>query len=322
MEAGGMISSLKHGLEKQGIMIPFVLFLVVIAILAPSFLTITNVSQVLRQSSIPGVMALGVTFVVICGRLDLSVGSLLSFTTVLVVDLHDKIGPGAAILVALAVGACVGVINGFLVGYLRLNALIVTLGMLSLLQGVTLIYSGGKNVDIAHPGETWFSVFGRGYAIGLPVPVIIFVVLAVLFGVLLQRTAFGRQVFAVGGNEVASAFSGINASRIILAAYVLSGLTAAIAAVIMGSRVMGAQNDAGSGYELNVLAGVILGGNSLLGGSGGIFRSVAGIVILSFIANGLLLIGLPYYVQWLVTWVVIIGAVWADLASKGQRRFA
>ena len=317
-----MTGSLRRGLAQQGLLVPFILFLAIIAIIAPSFLTIDNILQVLRQASIPGVMALGVTFVVVCGRLDLSTGSLLSLTTVLVVDLHDKIGPGAAILVALAVGVCVGIINGFLVGYLRLNALIVTLGMLSLLQGLTLIYSGGKNVDIAHPTETWFSVFGRGYAVGLPVPVIIFIALAVLLGVLLQRTAFGRQVFAVGGNEVASAFSGIKASRIILVAYMLSGLTSAIAAVLMGSRVMGAQNDAGTGYELNVLAGVILGGNSLLGGSGGIFRSVIGIVILSFITNGLLLIGLPYYVQWLVTWVVIIGAVWADLASKGQRRLA
>jgi ribose transport system permease protein len=317
-----MTSSLRHSLAHQGILIPFILYLATIAVLAPSFLTIDNVLQIFRQASIPGVMALGVTFVVICGRLDLSVGSLLSFTTVLVVDLHDKIGPAAAIVVALAAGICIGVINGLLVGYLRLNALIVTLGMLSFLQGLTLIYTGGKNVGVAHPDETWFSVFGRGFVLGLPVPIVILVALAIVFGILLQRTAFGRQIFAVGGNELASAFSGIKSSRVILAAYALSGLTASIAAVIMGSRVMGAQNDAGAGYELTVLAGVILGGNSMLGGSGGIFRSVVGIVVLSFIGNGLLLIGLPYYMQWLVTWFVIIAAVWADLASKGRRRYA
>jgi ribose transport system permease protein len=307
---------------RQGIFIPFVLFLVVIAILAPRFLSLDNILQVLRQVSITGVMALGVTFVVICGKLDLSVGSLLSLTTALVVDLHDKIGPGPAIVVALVAGMASGVVSGLLVGYLRLNALIVTLGMLSLLQGITLIYTGGKNVGIAHPESTWFAVIGRGYIAGIPVPVVIFIGLAILLGVVLQRTAFGRRVFAVGGNEVASAFSGIKASRIILAAYVLSGLTTAIAALIMGSRVMGSQNDVGSGYELRVLAGVILGGSSLLGGSGGMFRTVVGVVVLGFIENGLLLIGLPYYVQWLVTWVVIIGAVWTDLASRGQRRFA
>jgi ribose transport system permease protein len=317
-----MSVNLRRNFARQGIIVPFVIFLVVIAILAPSFLTIDNILEVMRQVSITGVMALGVTFVVICGRLDLSVGSLLSLTTALVVDLHDKIGPGPAILVALAVGAIAGMVNGFLVGYLRLNALIATLGMLSLLQGLTLIYTGGKNVGIADPEHTWFAVFGRGYVLGLPVPVLIFIGLAAILGVILQRSAFGRQVFAVGGNEVACAFSGIKPARIILTAYVISGLTTGVAALIMGSRVMGSQNDVGAGYELRVLAGVILGGSSLLGGSGGIFRSVIGIVILGFIENGLLLIGLPYYVQWLVTWVVIIAAVWADVASKGQRRFA
>jgi ribose transport system permease protein len=317
-----IVMNLRRNVARQGIFVPFIFFLGVIAVLAPSFLTLDNILEVMRQVSITGVMALGVTFVVICGRLDLSVGSLLSLTTALVVDLHDKIGPGPAILVALAVGAVAGVVNGVLVGYLRLNALIVTLGMLSLLQGLTLIYTGGKNVGIADPDHTWFAVFGRGYVLGVPVPVLIFLGLAVILGVVLQRSAFGRQVFAVGGNEVACAFSGIKPARIILAAYVISGLTTGVAALIMGSRVMGSQNDVGSGYELRVLAGVILGGSSLLGGSGGIFRSVIGIVILGFIENGLLLIGLPFYVQWLVTWVVIIAAVWADIAAKGQRRFA
>lgn len=307
--------------REQGILIAFAVFMAVVALNSSSFLTTDNVLSVLRQVSIMGVMALGVTFVVICGRLDLSVGSALSLTTVLVVDLHDKIGPGPAMGVALAAGLLVGAINGLLVGALKLNSLIVTLGMLSALQGLTLIYTGGKNVGIARPDDTWFAFFGRDHLFGLPVPLLIFLVMAIVLGVILKRSAFGRQIMAVGGNETASRFSGVKARRIVFQAYLLSGLTVAIAAIIMGSRVMGAQNNVGEGYDLQVLAGVILGGTSLLGGSGSIFRTVAGIVILGFIQNGLLLLGYPYYVQWLVTWGVIIVAVWLDVASKRGKLF-
>lgn len=302
--------------RQQGILLAFLLFLIIVAFNSSSFLTPDNILQVLRQVSILGVMALGVTFVVICGRLDLSVGSMLSLTTVLVVSLHDQIGPGGAILVTLFAGVLAGCVNGFLVGVLKLNSLIVTLGMLSTLQGVTLLYTGGKNVSVANPDATWFAVFGRDYLFDIPVPVIIFLGGAAILGIVLQRTSYGRQVFAVGGNETASRYSGVHSARIIFSAYVLSGLTTAVAAVIMGSRVMGSQNNVGQGYELDVLAGIILGGTSLLGGSGSIFRTVVGIVILGFIENGLLLLGFPYYVQWLVTWGVIIGAVWLDVASK------
>jgi len=312
---------LSRFVREQGILIAFALFMASVALNSESFFTSGNILQVLRQVSIVGVMALGVTFVVISGRLDMSVGSALSLTTVLVVDLHDTLGPGPAIVIALAAGLLVGVVNGTLVGILRLNALIVTLGMLSALQGLTLIYSGGKNAIIARPEDSWFAFFGREHVLGLPVPLIIFIGLAVIFGVVLKRTAFGRQVFAVGGNEVTSRFSAINAQKVVFSAYVLSGFTVGIAAWIMGSRVMGAQNSVGEGYELQVLAGVILGGTSLLGGAGSIFRTVIGIVILGFVQNGLLLLGYPYYVQWLVTWAVIIVAVWLDVASRRGRLF-
>ena len=307
--------------REQGILIAFAVFMAVVALNSSSFLTGDNVLSVLRQVSITGIMALGVTFVVICGRLDLSVGSALSLATVLVVDLHDKIGPAPAILTALAAGVVVGAVNGILVGFMRLNSLIVTLGMLSALQGLTLIYTGGKNVGIARPEDTWFAFFGRDHLLGLPVPLVIFVLMAIVLGVVLKRSMFGRQVMAVGGNETASRFSGVRAQWIVFYAYLLSGFTVALGAIVMGSRVMGAQNNVGEGYELQVLAGVILGGTSLLGGSGSVFRTVAGIVILGFIQNGLLLLGYPYYVQWLVTWGVIIVAVWLDVASKRGKLF-
>lgn len=312
----------KAFLRRHGLLAGFGLFLISVALSADAFLTPGNIFDVLRQVSITGVMAVGVTFVVITGRLDLSVGSLLTLLTVIVVDQHNTSGPAMAILITLAAGIGVGMFNGVLVGLVGLNALIVTLAMLSFLQGLVLFYSGGSNVNVQNAQTTWFAVFGRHDLLGVPVPALIFLVTAVIAAFVLNRTVFGRQVFAVGGNETASRFSGIASKWTVFWAYALSGLTTAIAAVIMGSRVMGAQNTIGQGYELTVLAGVILGGTSLLGGSGSIWRTVLGITMLGFIQNGLLLLGFPYYVQWLVTWAVIILAVWIDLGAKRGRILA
>lgn len=297
----------------------FGLALIGILFLAPTMLSPDNIKLVLRQGSIPALMAIGVTFVVISGRLDLSVGSLLSLCAILIVDLHDKVGPIIAIGAGLGTGLLVGCVNGFLVAVLRLNPLIATLGMLSLLQGISLIYSDGRNALIMDPENTWFSFIGRSYIAGIPVPIIILIFATIIFSILLRYTTFGRKVYAIGGNEAASRYSGINAKRIVFSCYVISGLMTAVAAVVFSSRVMGAQNNSGSGLELYVLSGVILGGASLFGGSGTVLLSVVGVMILEFIQNGLLIVGLPYYTQWILTWIVIIAIVWSDLASKSYR---
>ncbi|WP_199178607.1 ABC transporter permease [Acidimangrovimonas sediminis] len=317
--AGKRLKAVTGVLARQGILVAFALFLIGFALGSDRFLSADNIFSVIRASAIIGVMALGVTVVVIGGNLDLSVGSMLSFSTVLVVDLHDKIGPGPAILVTVLATLCLGAVNGVLVGVARLNSLIVTLGMLSAIQGLTLIYSGGKNVDIANPDGTWFSLFGRGYIADIPTPIVIFGLAAIVLHVAMAYTPFGRRIYATGGNPTAAVFSGIRRSRVVFSTYLISAFTVAIAAVILGSRVMGSQNNVGQGYELQVLAGVILGGTSLLGGSGTIWKTVIGVLILGFIQNGLLLLGFQYYVQWLVTWVVIILAVWLDIAAKRGR---
>lgn len=309
-------------LAKQGILIAFLCFMIAFALSSDRFLTPDNLMTVVRQAAIIGVMAVGVTVVVIGGNLDLSVGSMLSFTTVLVVDLHDKIGPGPAILVMLGAALCLGAVNGFFVGFLRLNSLIVTLGMLSAIQGLTLIYSGGQNVDIADQENTWFAVFGRGEVLGLATPIVMFLGLALIVHVVLTYTPYGRRVYAVGGNPTAAVFSGIRRSWVVASTYLISAFATGCAAIILGSRVMGSQNNVGQGYELLVLAGVILGGTSLLGGSGNVLKTVIGVLILGFIQNGLLLLGYAYYVQWLVTWIVIILAVWLDVAAKRGRLFS
>lgn len=303
-------------LARQGILVAFVLFMIGFTIANARFLDPDNIMGVVRSSAILGVMALGVTFVVISGNLDLSVGSMMSFSTIVVLDLHDKIGPGLAIPAMFGMTLCLGAFIGFLVGYLKLNSLIVTLGMLSAIHGLTLTYSGGKNMDIADKEGTWFSVFGQGDALGIPMPILIFVLLAAVLGMLLSKTPFGRKVYAVGGNGVAATFSGIRRARVVFMCYLMSAFCVATAGLLQASRSLGSQNTVGQGMELEVLAAVILGGASLLGGSGTIFKTVIGVLILGFIQNGLLLVGLQFYAQFIVTWIIIILAVWLDIAAK------
>ncbi|WP_234984212.1 ABC transporter permease [Roseivivax jejudonensis] len=283
------------------------------------FLDPENIMGVIRSSAILGVMALGVTFVVISGNLDLSVGSMMSFSTIVVLDLHDKIGPALAIPAMFALTLCLGAFIGFLVGYLKLNSLIVTLGMLSAIHGLTLTWSGGQNMDIADKSGTWFSVFGQGEMLGIPVPILLFALLAATLGVVLARTPFGRKVYAVGGNGTAATFSGIRRARVVFLCYLVSAFCVACAGLIQASRSLGSQNTVGQGMELEVLAAVILGGASLLGGSGAIYKTVIGVLILGFIQNGLLLIGLQFYAQYVVTWIIIILAVWLDIGAKRGR---
>jgi len=295
-----------------------VVFMIAFALWNPRFIQIDNVFSVIRSSAILGVMALGVTFVVIGGNLDLSVGSLLSFSAIVVLDLHETpgFGPALAIPAMYAMTMGIGAVIGFLVGYLKLNSLIVTLGMLSAIHGLTLTWSGGQNMDIANQQETWFGIFGRGSALGIPIPVLMFGLLAAILAIILSKTPFGRKVYAVGGNGTAATFSGIPRARVVFLTYIISSFCVATAGLIQASRTMGAQNTVGQGMELEVLAAVILGGASLLGGSGAVFKTVIGVLILGFIQNGLLLAGLQFYVQFVVTWIIIILAVWLDIATK------
>ena len=174
-------------LARQGILVAFGLFMIGFALANGRFLGIDNIMGVVRSSAILGVIALGVTFVVISGNLDLSVGSMMSFSTIVVLDLHDKIGPALAIPAMFAMTMALGALIGFLVGYLKLNSLIVTLGMLSAIHGLTLTYSGGKNMDIDDKAGTWFSFFGQGSVLGIPVPILVIALLAILLSLLLSR---------------------------------------------------------------------------------------------------------------------------------------
>lgn len=306
-------------MKKQGILLSFIVLLLGISLFSDRFLSLRNITLVLTQVSILGVMACGLTYVLIGRNFDLSIGSTLSLTTVLVVDLHDKIGPVGAICVALLGGLIIGSINGYLVGFQKLNSLIVTLGMLPVVQALTLIYTKGMYGTISNPEEIAFAFIGRGRLFGIPFPIIIFAITAIIFGFVLSKTSYGRRLFAVGGNPTASWFAGIRENWIVFSTFALAGLTAGVGGVMMGSRVMAAQNYLGKGYELDVLTAVILGGTSLYGGMGSIPKTVIGVLMLGFLKNGFILIGLPYYTQMVAQWVIIIGAVWLDVASKKEK---
>jgi len=302
--------------KQQGLLLAFLILLVFFSLTSKEFFSYRNISLVLRQISIWGVIACGMTLVLVAGNWDLSVGSLTSLTTVMVISLHDKIGPIPAIVAAVVVGLLSGTISGYLVGYQKLNSMIITLGMLGVLQAFTLIYTGGKYTQLANPDDTWFSFLGRGFIWRIPFPVILLVVIAVIFYIVLSKTVYGRWIRAVGGNPVASRYTGIRESLVVMLSFMLTGAVTGIGGIMLGSRIMAAQNYIGEGYEFQVITGVILGGTSLTGGEGNIFKSILGIIIIGMLNNWFILMGMQYYYQWTAQWIIILAVVWIDVAAK------
>jgi ribose/xylose/arabinose/galactoside ABC-type transport system permease subunit len=293
-----------------------VVLLIAAAIITPAILSVGNIIFVLRQYSALGIMAIGVTFVVLCGRLDVSMGSLASLMVVVSIALHDMLGPTVSVLVALGTAALVGAINGYLIAYLRLSSLVTTLGMFAALQGVAnVIGLVGKQVA-ERPDESWLSFIGRGFVAGIPMPVWLFGGVAVISAWVIARTNFGRAIRAVGSNEKASIYSSIDAKAITFWCFMISALCTWLGGMIMASRTMQAQADSGVGMEILALSAVFLGGTSLGGGSGGIVRTVIGVIVLAFVSNALILIGAPIQAQLLASGVIIIVAVWLDSLSR------
>lgn len=305
---------------------PVVILLLVLicstAIITPAILSIGNILFVLRQYSALGIMAIGVTFVVLVGRLDVSIGSLTSLTVVVMIALHDDYGPGLAIVGALATAAVIGVINGLLIAYLRLSSLLTTLGMFAALQGLANLISIHGTQAVEHPDASWFTVIGRGYALGVPVPVWIFGLFAAFSSWIMAFTNFGRSIRAVGGSEKASIYSSINAKAIVFGCYIIAALATGVGGLIFASRAMSAQSDAGIGLEFLALSAIFLGGTSLGGGVGGMGRTVIGVIVLASVSNSLILIGTPLQAQWLVSGIVIILAVWLDNVSRKRKLVA
>ncbi|MER1957114.1 MAG: ribose ABC transporter permease [Solibacillus sp.] len=302
----------KELLSKLGPFIGLILLMVVLTFLNPSFLTVDNLFNILRQVSISALIAFGMTFVILTGGIDLSVGSTLALTgAVAATLLAAGTDPILAMAAAIGLGFILGAINGLIITKGKVAPFIATLATMTIYRGLTLVYTDGR--PISGLGDSLsFQLFGKGYFLGIPVPVVTMILAFVLLYFILHKTTFGRRVYAVGGNEEASKLSGINPDRVKIAVYAITGMLAAISALIITSRLNSAQPTAGESYELDAIAAVVLGGTSLTGGKGWIFGTLVGALIIGVLNNGMTLIGVSSFFQQVVKGIVILLAVLMD----------
>lgn len=287
----------------------FVVVFVVLSFTAPYFAGEGNLWNVLRQAAPTLIVAVAMTIVITSGGIDLSVGSLLAVSAVLsAMALSAGWGTFLTIVAVLAVGAALGAVNGFFVGYQRIPAFITTLASLTILRGVVLVLTQGYSIPIP-PGSP-FLFLGRGWLIGVPVPALVAIVIVALGLVLLQRMRFGVYITGIGINEEAVRRSGVNTARVKLLAYILSGLLTSIGGMVVGARLASGSSNTGVGFELSVIAAVILGGTNLFGGDGRMGGTIIGTILLAVIGNGLILLHVSaFYVQ-IVEGAVLLLAVW------------
>jgi ribose/xylose/arabinose/galactoside ABC-type transport system permease subunit len=309
---------LKSKGRQVGTLLGLVLLSALLSVLSPYFLTVSNLLNVLEQTSINAVIAAGMTFVIISGGIDLSVGSIVAFSGVLLASsLQGALPTPLAIVVGLAAGAACGLVNGLLITHGRLPPFIATLGMMSVARGAALVFTDGRPVSGFEAG---FRSLATGRVLGIPAPVLCAAVVYLVAHLLLSRTRFGRYVYAIGGNEEATRLSGVAVRFHKTMVYVLCGVTSAIAAVLLTARLNSAQPIAGMMYELDAIAATVIGGTSLLGGSGSLGGTLVGALIMGVLRNGLNLLGVSSFLQQIVIGVVIIVAVLVDSMLKRPGR--
>jgi inositol transport system permease protein len=314
---------------------PLVFLLVlmlVFSVMQPRFLSELNLFNVMRQISITGLIALGMTFVILTGGIDLSVGSIVALAGLMAgslnkgssantLSLSDAVVAGYPLIVSVAVAAGIGLAAGLLQGVaittLNVPPFVVTLGGLSAFRGAALLYSGGGPISSFDAG---YRFWGQGKLGPVPVPVIIFLAAALLCHIVLRHTRYGRHIYAIGGNAEAARLSGLNVRGLTLSVYVIVGLFAGLAGFVLSSRLNSAEAVAGQGYELTVIASVVIGGTSLFGGLGGVLGTVVGAILIGVLINGLVLMNVSPYIQQIIIGVIIVLAVAFDRFVKGRRR--
>jgi ribose transport system permease protein len=287
---------------------------VVLWALTPHFLTVSNLLNVAEQAAIIAIVATGMTFVIITGGIDLSVGSVLAFAGVVMASvLHKEVPLPVALAVALATGLFCGLLNGALITVGRLPPFIATLGMMSVARGTALMFTEGRPVS-GFSGS--FRSLATGELLGIPVSVVIMVGVYVVAHFVLTRTKLGRYTYAIGGNEEAALLSGVNVKLYKAAVYGISGMLSGLAAVLLTARLNSAQPIAGMMYELDAIAAAVIGGTSLLGGEGRLVGTLIGALIMAVLRNGLNLLGVSSFIQQVVIGSVIIAAVLIDMWLK------
>ena len=311
--------------RDYGILLALILLMVILSSSNQYFLTPRNILNVLRQTSINGILAIGMTFVILTRGIDLSVGSVVALAGIVSASLATTSSTAGiagapypailAIMVGLLVGASTGGIVGAIVSRLHVPAFVATLGMLSAARGLTLIYAGGRPVPALTPEFRWI---GTGDVLGIPLPVVIFAGVFLASWWVLSSTRFGRYVYAVGGNPRAAKTSGINVTRIKFFVYVISGALAGLAGMILAARTGSALTQAGIAYELDAIAAVVIGGTSLSGGIGRISGTLIGALLIGVMNNGLDLMGVESYYQQVLKGVLIVAAVLLDQTRNRQ----
>ncbi|MFP9129097.1 ribose ABC transporter permease RbsC [Niallia sp. MER 6] len=298
--------------QKLGPLLGLIILVIIVSILNPSFLEPLNLLNLLRQVAINALIAFGMTFVILTGGIDLSVGAILALSSALTAGMMVAgVDPIVAILVGCILGALMGMVNGLFITKGKMAPFIATLATMTIFRGLTLVYTGGN--PITGLGDNYlFQLFGRGYFLGIPVPAITMILAFAFLFILLHKTPFGRKTYAIGGNEKAALISGIKVPKVKIMIYSLSGMLAALAGAILTSRLNSAQPTAGTSYELDAIAAVVLGGTSLSGGKGRIFGTLIGALIIGTLNNGLNLLGVSSFYQMVVKGIVILIAVLLD----------
>ncbi|MGR4989473.1 ribose ABC transporter permease [Vibrio rotiferianus] len=317
-ETGSKKLFTKEWLIEQKSLIALLFLIVVVSFLNPNFFTVDNILNILRQTSVNAIIAVGMTLVILTAGIDLSVGSVLALCGAFAASMIALEVPVLiAVPTALFAGAALGAISGIIIAKGKVQAFIATLVTMTLLRGVTMVYTDGRPISAGFTDTAdAFAWFGTGYALGIPVPVWLMVIVFAAAWYLLNHTRFGRYVYALGGNESATRLSGINVDRVKIGVYAICGMLAALAGIIVTSRLSSAQPTAGMGYELDAIAAVVLGGTSLMGGKGRIMGTLIGALIIGFLNNALNLLDVSSYYQMIAKAVVILLAVLVDNKNK------
>ena len=309
-----MTIDLKKLAIKYKSFIGFLLLCVIIAFVTPRFLTLSNLSNVFTQVSVNAIIAVGMTFVILNNGIDLSVGSILAITGAVAAYLMKSTGNILiSIVISLVLGTTIGLLNGLLITKGRLQAFIATLATMTIFRGVTYVFTKGNPISGL---DTNFTFLANNKIIGIPLPVVFMIIILAIAFYLLNETRFGRYVYALGGNEDSARLSGISTDKIRTIVYGISGFTAAVSAIIVTSRIGSASPNAGTGFELDAIAAVVLGGTSLSGGEGSIIGTIIGAMIIGVLNNGLNLMNVNPFYQSIVKGAVILLAVLLDKKNK------
>lgn len=306
----------KQFVSMYGSLIGLLLLVVVISVLRPRFISAANLRNVIRIASINGLLAIGMTFVILTGGIDLSVGAVMGCAgmySAYFAQAAKRYPPIVAVLIGLLIGLGFGLFNGWIIAYLKVPAFVGTLGSMSIASGLTFLLTDAKPIPNLSEG---FKKMGGGNWGMIPIPIMMMSVVLLVCFALLYKTRYGRYIFAVGGNLNAAHVSGIDTKKIIGSVYVIAGVLSAFAGIITTARVTSGVTSTGKGYETDAIAAVVIGGTSLTGGKGRLWGTIVGILIMQFLSNGLDMLGVNAYYQLLVKGFVVIGAVMLDGLSQ------